>query len=282
MQEMRDCLAPAKLNLFLHVVGRRDDGYHLLQTAFRMLDWGDRLGFAVRQDGLIRRLTDVPGVPEASDLVVRAARALQAWSGCRLGVDITIDKVLPMGGGLGGGSSDAATTLLALNRLWGLEAAREDLQSVALPLGADVPFFVFGRTAFAEGVGEQFTALDLPPAWYVVVAPGVSVPTAQIFASKELTRDTKPIKISDFAMNATRNDLERVACAQYPQIANAIDWLGSFAPARMTGSGACLFSEVDSEREAKQIVRQCPQGWQAWAVQGLERHPLYGCAGAAV
>jgi 4-diphosphocytidyl-2-C-methyl-D-erythritol kinase len=282
MQEMRDCLAPAKLNLFLHVVGRRDDGYHLLQTAFRMLDWGDRLGFAVRQDGLIRRLTDVPGVPEASDLVVRAARALQAWSGCRFGVDITIDKVLPMGGGLGGGSSDAATTLLALNRLWGLEAAREDLQSVALPLGADVPFFVFGRTAFAEGVGEQFTALDLPPAWYVVVAPGVSVPTAQIFASKELTRDTKPIKISDFAMNATRNDLERVACAQYPQIANAIDWLGSFAPARMTGSGACLFSEVDSEREAKEIVRQCPQGWQAWAVQSLERHPLYGCAGAAV
>jgi len=280
MQDMRDCLAPAKLNLFLHVVGRRADGYHLLQTAFRMLDWGDRIGFSRRQDGRIRRLTDVPGVPEESDLVVRAARALQGWSGSRFGVDISIDKVLPMGGGLGGGSSDAATTLLALNRLWGVDAEREELQAIALALGADVPFFVFGQTAFAEGVGERFTSLHLPPAWYVVVAPGVSVPTAEIFASKELTRDTKPIKISDFAMNATRNDLERVACAQYPQIADAIDWLGAYSPARMTGSGACLFSEVGGEREAREIVRSCPERWQAWAVPSLDRHPLYGCAGA--
>lgn len=281
MDALLDCLAPAKLNLFLHVVGRRADGYHLLQTAFRMLDWGDRLSFTLRRDGRIRRLTDVPGVPEQSDLVVRAAHALQQWAGCELGVDITVDKVLPMGGGLGGGSSDAATTLLALNRLWGIGAGRQELQAIALPLGADVPFFVFGRTAFAEGVGEALTALTMPPAWYVVVAPGVSVPTARIFASKVLTRDTKPIKIADFAMSGTRNDLERVACEQYPQIANAIDWLGAYAPARMTGSGACIFSEVGSEREAREIARQCPVGWQAWAVPSLEVHPMIGCAGPA-
>jgi len=281
MDALLDCLAPAKLNLFLHVVGRRADGYHLLQTAFRMLDWGDRLSFTRRSDGRIRRVTEVPGVPESDDLVVRAARALQVASGVSHGVDIQIEKVLPMGGGLGGGSSDAATTLLALNRLWGVGATRQTLQAIALPLGADVPFFVYGQTAFAEGVGEQFTPLSMPPSWYVVVAPGVSVPTAEIFASKVLTRDTKPIKISDFAMSATRNDLERVACAQYPQIADAIDWLGAYSPARMTGSGACLFSEVGGEREAREIVRQCPDRWQAWAVPSLDRHPLYGCVGAA-
>ncbi|QID18884.1 4-(cytidine 5'-diphospho)-2-C-methyl-D-erythritol kinase [Nitrogeniibacter mangrovi] len=277
--ELLDCPAPAKLNLFLHVTGRRPDGYHLLQTAFRLLDWGDRLGFRLRADGRIRRVTEVPGVPPEDDLVVRAAHALRDWAGERRGVDILIDKHLPMGGGLGGGSSDAATTLLALNRLWGLHASRDALEALALPLGADVPFFVFGRSAFAEGVGERLTPLELPPRWYVVVAPGVSVPTAAIFGAKELTRNTKPIKIADFAMSATRNDLERVARARYPQIAAAIDWLGAIAPARMTGSGACLFSEFESERQARDVAGQCPAPWRAWAVRGLDRHPLFDWAG---
>ncbi len=281
MQSLVDCLAPAKINLFLHVVGRRPDGYHLLQTAFRMLDWGDRLSFARRDDGRIRRLTDVADVPAETDLVVRAAQALQSWAGVPFGVDISIDKVLPMGGGLGGGSSDAATTLLALNQLWGIGASRDDLQTLALPLGADVPFFVFGETAFAEGVGERFTPMTMPASWYVVVAPGVSVPTRDIFGAKELTRNSKPIKIADFAMSATRNDLERVARARYPQISDAIDWLDAYAPARMTGSGACIFSEVESERKAKDIARQCPEKWQAWAVRSLEVHPLHAWAGSA-
>ena len=210
------CPAPAKLNLFLHVVGRRADGYHLLQTAFRLLDWGDTLDFALRTDGCIRRANDVPGVAEADDLVVRAARLLQAHTGSALGADITVHKVLPMGGGLGGGSSDAATTLVALNRLWATGLSRAELQTLGLALGADVPVFVFGRDAFAEGVGEALQPLALPPAWYVVVSPGVSVPTAEIFSAEDLTRNTAPIKMADFAASTTRNDLQAVACSRSP------------------------------------------------------------------
>ena len=272
-------LAPAKLNLFLHVVGRRADGYHLLQTAFRLLDWGDTLRFTPRQDGRIVRLTDVPGVPAEADLVVRAAMRLQAESGCTLGVEIEIGKCLPMGGGLGGGSSDAATTLLALNRLWGLDWSRARLQALGLALGADVPFFIFGRDAFAEGVGETLEAMALPPSWYVVIAPGVSIPTAEIFSAKELTRNTEVIRMPDFAMHTTRNDLQPVACSRYPQVAEAIDWLSEHAPARMTGSGACLFAQMGDEQEARAVAAQCPQGWQAWAVRSLERHPLFDWAG---
>ncbi len=269
-----DCLAPAKLNLFLHVTGRRADGYHTLQSAFQLLDWGDRLSFRVRDDGEILRTNDISGVPPENDLAVRAARRLKAWSGCSLGAEITIDKVLPMGGGLGGGSSDAATTLLALNRLWGVNASRAQLQTLALELGADVPFFVFGRNAFAEGIGEQLSPLDLPRCWYVVVLPGITVPTAEIFAAQELTRNTKIIRIADFAMSATRNDLEPVARARYPQIGDAIDWLGAFAPARMTGSGACLFASVEGEQAAREIVHACPSPWRAWPVRSLAEHPL--------
>lgn len=269
-----DCLAPAKLNLFLHVTGRCANGYHSLQSAFQLLDWGDRLTFRVRDDGLIVRTNEVAGVPQESDLAVRAARRLQAWAGVGLGVDITVGKVLPMGGGLGGGSSDAATTLLALNRLWEVNASRSRLRALALELGADVPFFVFGRNAFAQGVGELLTPLDLPPRWYVVISPEVAVPTAEIFAAPELTRNTKIIKIADFAMSATRNDLEPVARVRYPQIGDAIDWLGAFSPARMTGSGACVFSAVEGERAARAIARECPPQWRAWAVRGLDEHPL--------
>jgi len=279
IEALTDCPAPAKINLFLHVVGRRDDGYHLLQTAFRMLDWGDRISFYPRSDGRIRRVNEVPGVPETDDLVVRAAKALQQATGAWLGADIAVNKVLPMGGGLGGGSSDAATTLLALNHLWQTGLSRSELEALALPLGADVPFFVYGRTAFAEGIGEQFEPLFVAPCWYVIVAPGVQVPTPEIFRAKELTRDTKPIKMPDFAVSATHNDLERVAVKRYPQIADAVEWLGQYGPARMTGSGACIFSAFDSALAAQEVVRQCPDRWQAWAVRSLDVHPLHGWAG---
>ncbi|ANQ83900.1 4-diphosphocytidyl-2-C-methyl-D-erythritol kinase [Azoarcus olearius] len=270
------CPAPAKLNLFLHVVGRRDDGYHLLQTAFRLLDWGDRLDFRVRDDGLIRRTNQVAGVAEDDDLVVRAARRLQQATGTPLGADITLHKVLPMGGGVGGGSSDAATTLIALNHLWQTGLTRADLQQLGLALGADVPFFIYGRDAFAEGVGEAFQPLALPAAVYVVLSPEVSVPTAEIFSAKGLTRDTPPIRIADFAASPTRNDLQATACSRYPEVGRAINWLEHYAPARMTGSGACVFAEVASEIEADEIVSLCPARWKAWKAKSLARHPLYG------
>ncbi|MDT3670890.1 MAG: 4-(cytidine 5'-diphospho)-2-C-methyl-D-erythritol kinase [Aromatoleum sp.] len=270
-----DCSAPAKLNLFLHVIGRRADGYHLLQTAFRLLDWGDRLSFELREDGRVERVSDIPGVPAQQDLVVRAADALQSATGCRLGANITVDKQLPMGGGLGGGSSDAATTLIALNRLWRTGLDREQLATLGLQLGADVPFFIFGRDAFAEGVGEELKAIELPPAWYVVVAPPVTVPTAEIFSAEELTRDTEPLKLTDFAASTTRNDLQAVACNRYPEVSAAIDWLSQFAPARMTGSGACVFAQVASGDDAQRIVESCPERFRAWKARSLARHPLH-------
>lgn len=272
--QLHGCLAPAKLNLFLHVTGRRTDGYHLLQTAFRMLDWGDTLDFTVRDDTRIRRLSALPGVGEDDDIVVRAARLLQRETGCSLGVDITVHKVLPMGGGLGGGSSDAATTLMALNHLWSTGLSRATLQALGLRLGADVPFFIYGRDAFAEGVGELFQPLTLEKAVYVVIAPGVSISTAEIFSSKGLTRDTPPIKIADFTASSARNDLQTVACDHYPEVAEAINWLGQFSPARMTGSGACVFAAVDSEALAQRIVDQCPARWQAWKASSLAKHPM--------
>jgi len=268
------CPAPAKLNLFLHVVGRRPDGYHLLQSVFRLLDWGDDVFLASRRDGVVRRNSDLTGVPEQQDLVVRAARALQQASGCRLGVDIEVTKRLPMGGGLGGGSSDAASVLLGLNRLWGLGCSRQQLAAIGLKLGADVPFFLFGRDAFVEGVGERMQAVALPQAWYVIIFPNVTVPTAEIFSAEELTRNTQLIKIADFASIATRNDLESVACNRFPEIGDAILWLGRYYPARMTGSGACVFAEVPSESEAKKIVEACPSSWQAWCARSSGLHPL--------
>jgi 4-diphosphocytidyl-2-C-methyl-D-erythritol kinase len=270
-----DCLAPAKLNLFLHVTGRRPDGYHLLQSAFRLLDWGDRLSFSVREDGRLQRSTEVAGVSEADDLVLRAARLLQTHCSTALGADIAVTKVLPMGGGLGGGSSDAATTLLALNHLWQTGLTRNELQALGLQLGADVPFFIFGQDAFVEGVGETLQPLALPPSWYVVVSPRVNVPTGEIFSAGELTRNTEPIRIADFAASTTRNDLQPVACKRYPEVAAAIDWLAQHAPARMTGSGACVFAPVGSEADAQRIVSNCPAQWSAWKARSLPRHPLF-------
>jgi len=273
--------APAKLNLFLHVVGRRSDGYHLLQTLFRFLDYGDTLSFRIRDDGVVQRLNNLAGVEPERDLCVRAARLLQQATGCRLGVDISLEKRLPMGGGLGGGSSDAATTLLALNRLWKLGLDRAALQELGLRLGADVPVFVFGESAFAEGVGERLQPVSLPPAWYVVLVPPVAVPTAGIFASPELTRDTIPIKMSAFSADRGHNDLEPVVCRSYPEVAEHLAWLKAFGDARMSGSGACVFAGFATEDEARRVFASRPQSMKGFVAKGLDRHPLHGFAGIA-
>jgi 4-diphosphocytidyl-2-C-methyl-D-erythritol kinase len=282
------CPAPAKLNLFLHVTGRRPDGYHLLQTVFQLIGRGDTLDFELRSDGLICRTTDVPGVPHEHDLIVRALGLLQAEHQRRHGVappgiDVAIDKQLPMGGGLGGGSSDAATALMVANVLWNSALSQQELMALALPLGADIPFFIFGQTAFAEGVGEALQAVDGPQCWYVVIEPGVAVPTAAIFCAEHLTRDTKPVRIADFSrhlMSRTdsggfgKNDLQAVASALFPPVAEALEWLGSFGDARMTGSGACVFCAFSSESEADTVRRQVPLVWQAWIAPALAQHPL--------
>ncbi|MDQ3196623.1 MAG: 4-(cytidine 5'-diphospho)-2-C-methyl-D-erythritol kinase [Pseudomonadota bacterium] len=268
--------APAKLNLFLHVVGRRADGYHLLQTVFRFIDFGDSLSFALRADGEITRTNAVAGLPAESDLCVRAARLLQTATESSQGVDITLIKRLPFGGGLGGGSSDAATTLIALNRLWRLDLSRERLQELGLALGADVPVFVFGESAFAEGVGERLQAVSLPPAWYVVLSPPIAVATAGVFANPELTRNTIPIRMTDFSVGQGRNDLEPVVCRNYPVVAQHLAWLRRFSAAAITGSGACVFAAFPSEQEARQVLAQLPPTMEGFAARGLDRHPLHG------
>jgi 4-diphosphocytidyl-2-C-methyl-D-erythritol kinase len=280
---LENCPAPAKLNLFLHVTGRRPDGYHLLQTLFQLIDAGDTLHFEVRDDGVIRRNNDVAGVAEESDLIIRAAKLLRSASGTSdsknfLGANIGIDKRLPMGGGLGGGSSDAATTLIALNHLWETGLTRTELMTLGLQLGADVPFFIFGKNAFAEGVGEMLTPVATPSdRWFLVIEPGVLVPTAAIFNAPELTRDTKPVKIADFSGAEVwfgKNDLQVVACELFPPIADAIEWLAKFGNARMTGSGACVFCAFERERAADEVLAQVPAHWKAWKARAIETHPL--------
>ena len=268
------CPAPAKLNLFLHVVGRRADGYHLLQTLFRFIDFGDTLYFTLREDGVVRRVSTLDGVPQEQDLCVRAARLLQQECGCPLGVDIALEKRIPLGGGLGGGSSDAATTLLALNRLWHLGLSRERLMQIGLSLGADVPVFVYGENAFAEGVGEQLQAYPLPDAWYVVLLPPVHVATAGIFAHPELTRNTISLRIRDLSLRALQNDLQPVVCSLYPEVSRHLLWLGRFAQARMTGSGACVFAEFASEGQAQAVLEQLPPDMRGIVARGLSHHPL--------
>lgn len=268
--------APAKLNLFLHVMGRRADGYHLLQTLFRFVDYGDTLHFAPREDGRVRLLNPLPGVPEESDLTVRAARLLQQVANCTRGADIRLEKRLPMGGGLGGGSSDAATVLLALNHLWQLGLSRERLQALGLTLGADVPVFIFGRTAFAEGVGEALQAVPAAPAWYLVLQPPVAVPTVDIFRAPELKRDTPAMAAADWRPGLGGNDLEPVACARFPEVARHLAWLQRFGRARMSGSGACVFAEFPDQAGAEAALAQLPPDMQGWVAPGLDSHPLYG------
>lgn len=311
---LRDVAAPAKINLFLHVVGRRADGYHLLQTAFRFISLQDTLHFERLPEGRIERATDLPGTPPEADLTVRAARALQAATGTPWGARIAVEKRIPMGGGLGGGSSDAASTLLALNRLWNTGLSRQQLMQLALPLGADVPVFVFGHNAFAEGVGEQLAALDLPPRWYVVIQPRASVPTAAIFGAQELTRDSKPLIMSDFTASFTadskknasevnagssgsscrlfgRNDLESVVFDRYDIVQAAVLAVrqviagskhSTCSDVRMSGSGACLFVECVSQQQAAGIQAEITAKMMfatdviqsVHTCTGLDRHPL--------
>lgn len=281
MRPTLSCPAPAKLNLFLHVVGRRADGYHLLQTLFRFIDLHDTLHFRLREDGVVHRTNAIESVPEEQDLCVRAARLLQSETGCSFGVDIAVEKRIPMGGGLGGGSSDAATTLIALNRLWSLELSRERLMQLGLRLGADVPVFVFGENAFAEGVGEALQACSLPESWYVVLFPPVQVPTAQIFGHPELTRDTVSITMRALLEQQLlvgrqlRNDLQSVVCGLYPEVARHLAWLNNAGRAMMTGSGACVFAEFGSRSEADAVLTRLPQDMRGVVAQGLRKHPLY-------
>ncbi|WP_374324729.1 4-(cytidine 5'-diphospho)-2-C-methyl-D-erythritol kinase [Azonexus sp.] len=267
--------APAKLNLFLHVVGRRADGYHLLQTVFRFIDRCDWLRFSPRADGRIELATPTPGVAPDDDLTVRAARLLQQHTGDRQGVTIHLEKTLPMGGGLGGGSSDAASVLLALNHLWRTGVPRGELEKLGLALGADVPVFIHGRNCFAEGVGETFTDVDLPAAAYLVLQPPVQVPTAAIFGAPDLRRDTPAIKPADWRPGVGGNDLEAVAVAGFPAVASHLAWLRQQAPgAMMTGSGACVFAAFAGEDAAVAAASRMPEGMIGWVANGLAQHPL--------
>jgi 4-diphosphocytidyl-2-C-methyl-D-erythritol kinase len=266
--------APAKLNRMLRIVGRRPDGYHLLQTVFQFVDRCDWLWFALRQDGLIERRGEVSGVPADADLTVRAARLLQQTTGSRLGATIRIVKRLPLGGGLGGGSSDAATTLVALNHYWQTGLTLTELAELGLRLGADVPVFVQGRTAWAEGIGERLTPVDLDEPWFVVLTPSCHVATGAIFSDPELTRNSPPITIADFMMGAGGNDCEAIVYGRFPEVAAAAAWLARHGRARLTGTGACVFAPFPDETGAGGILSQLPLDWAGFVARGRNRSPL--------
>lgn len=260
--------APAKLNLMLHILGRRPDGYHELQTLFQFLDHGDELGFSLREDGDIHLRTEVPGVPHDSNLIVRAARSLQQASGTRLGADIWLDKRLPMGGGIGGGSSDAATTLLGLDHLWQTHLGEERLAELGLALGADVPVFVRGRAAFAEGVGERLQPVTLEEPWFLVAVPQVFVSTAEVFTDPELTRNSAPINLRSLLEGGSRNDCQPVVEKRYTEVRNALMWLNKFTSARLTGTGACVFGSFPNRDDADKVARQLPATLPSFVAKG--------------
>ena len=266
--------APAKLNLFLHITGRRADGYHLLQTLFQFLDYGDTLDFELRGDGEITRPTGPAGIAAADDLAVRAAQLLRTRSGMQQGADIHLHKRLPHQAGLGGGSSDAATTLVALNRMWAAGLDTGELAALALELGADVPVFVRGQAAWAEGVGEVLTPANPPEPWYLVVQPDCQIATREIFQAHDLTRNSAPITIARFYAGEGHNDFEPVVRKRYPQVAEALDWLRQKAPARLTGSGACVFAAFEREAAAHHARSELPRGWRAFVARGCNRSPL--------
>ena len=266
--------APAKINLFLHIVGRRPDGYHLLQTHFQFLDHGDDIRFALREDGVVNRVSELAGVPPEADLVVRAARALQAASGTSLGADIAVDKRLPMGGGLGGGSSNAATVLVALDYLWGTRLGVDALAALGLRLGADVPVFVRGQAAWAEGVGERLTPLTADEPWCLVIHPGCEVPTAAVFGHPELTRDTPALTIPGLPPDLMHNDCEPITRRLFPAVGAALDWLGEHAPARMSGTGACIFASFADRASAQAVGERVPAPWTWFVARRRNRSPL--------
>ena len=267
--------APAKLNLMLHVVGRRADGYHELQTVFQLIDLRDSLEIAVREDGRIVRTRGPESVPESQDLVVRAALALKAATGTSLGADIGVTKRIPMGGGLGGGSSDAATTLVALNYLWKTRLEAGQIAAIGVKLGADVPVFVHGRSAWAEGVGERLEPAALPEdSWFLVVFPGIHVPTADVFQAPELTRNSPLTTMRGFLELGGRNDCEAVVRTRFPAVGEALDWLARHAPARLTGTGSCVFAKFARAEDAERVAARVPDAWRAWVARGVNRSPL--------
>ncbi|HEY4211555.1 MAG TPA: 4-(cytidine 5'-diphospho)-2-C-methyl-D-erythritol kinase [Steroidobacteraceae bacterium] len=266
--------APAKLNLFLHIVGRRADGYHQLQTLFQLVDLCDTVAITVRDDAVIDRPVGPAGVDPGDDLVVRAAGALQSHTGTRLGASLRVLKRIPMGGGLGGGSSDAATTLLALNRLWRCGLGTDELAQMGLPLGADVPVFVRGSSAWAEGIGETLTPVELPEKWFVIIHPGVAVATRDVFQAPELTRNSPVITIRAAFGSDGRNDCEPVVRARYPEVADALDWLSRHGAARLTGTGSCIFAEYPSAIDAERVAARVPDRWTSFVVRGLNVSPV--------
>jgi 4-diphosphocytidyl-2-C-methyl-D-erythritol kinase len=266
--------APAKLNLFLHITGRRDDGYHLLQTVFQFIQLQDEIDFKILDEDEVTRSSDMSGVAVEDDLVVKAARKLKEKTGCQLGVDINVKKNIPEGGGLGGGSSDAATTLVALNELWQTGLSVEELSEIGLVLGADIPIFVHAYAAWAEGVGENLTPIEPVESWYLVIHPSCSVATAKIFNAEELTRNTPAITIRDFLEGGGRNDCEDVVRNHYKEVAKALDWLGEFAPVKLTGTGACLFAPFADKEKALAVKAQLPTEWQGYVVKGMNKSPL--------
>lgn len=284
MQGFHTFLAPAKINLFLHITGQRADGYHQLQTVFRLLDFYDTVYLKPNNDGFIKRTRQIAGVLEADDLCVRAAQLLQQHAQCSMGVEIVLEKRIPMGGGLGGGSSDAATVLLGLNRLWQLNLSQAELKALGLKLGADVPVFIHGENAWAEGVGEVLTTIKLKEAYYVVLTPDAHVSTAQIFANKQLTKNTIPKTMSDFSRACSlstgnisaefTNNLEKVVCNEYPSVLACLTWLKQFGDARMSGSGASVFIEVADEKIANAICNQKPDNVRGFVAKGLNQHPF--------
>ncbi len=282
MSDFASYLAPAKINLFLHLTGQRTDGYHTLQSVFQLLDFYDTIHLKPTNNGQIKRMTAIESVPEQADLCVRAAQALQTATACKLGVDIKIEKNIPMGAGLGGGSSDAATVLLALNHLWQLDLSRENLMEIGLTLGADIPIFIFGQNAWAEGIGEILTPLAMPTQYYVVLTPQVHISTAQVFANPRLTKDTKTLKIADFSNSANanlfRNDLENVVSEEFPAVASTIQWLNQFGSARMSGSGASVFVSVNSLAKANEVLAKKPADTSGFVAKSLSHHPLFELA----
>ncbi len=266
--------APAKLNLFLHITHRRDDGMHCLQTIFQFLDYGDNISARCRQDSNICLQDDVLGLG-VNNLIVRAAALLQQVSQTKHGADIRLDKRLPAGGGLGGGSSDAATTLVILNQLWQTDLSRQQLADVGLQLGADVPVFVHGYAAWAEGVGEQFTPVEPPEPWYLVIKPAIEVSTAEIFSISELTRDCPPITIRDFLAGQASNVCEPIVRQRYPEVDKALKWLEKHAESRMTGTGSCIFAAFGSKQQAEEVEAQLPKHWQSFVAKGCNQSTLY-------
>jgi 4-diphosphocytidyl-2-C-methyl-D-erythritol kinase len=266
--------SPAKLNLFLHITGRRSDGYHELQTVFQFLDYGDTLSFEPTLAPNIQLLTPIDGVEHDNNLIVRAAKLLQEHTGTTKGALISLDKRLPMGGGLGGGSSNAATTLVALNQLWNCQLSNDELAVIGLQLGADVPVFIHGHAAWAEGVGEKLTPIAPPEPWYVVIVPACQVSTGEIFSTMQLTRDCEPITISRFLSGEGRNVCEDVVKDHYPAVSESLSWLAQYGKARMTGTGACVFVDVNSQQQAQKIMDDLPESWQGFVAKGCNRSPL--------